>query len=110
MRPTALTPEELKSALAQLPKWDFVERRPASSDHEHLELHRLFEFASFPDAMHFMLTASRFVQTTDHHPCWQNVYSKVEVWITTGELKHKVSAKDVALAQYLDKLYEQYQN
>ncbi len=58
--------------------------------------------------MHFMLTASRFIEISDHHPSWQNVYSKVEVWITTGELKHKLSVKDATLAQYLEGLYEHY--
>jgi pterin-4a-carbinolamine dehydratase len=107
--PKASTPEEIQSALTHLPKWDVVERTPKDSDHPHVELHRLFEFASFPDALHFMLTAARFIQISDHHPAWQNTYSKVEVWITTGELKHKISVKDVTLAKYLEGLFKDYE-
>ena len=108
--PTPSTPEEIKVALAHLPGWDVVEQAPSGSDHSHTELHRLFEFSSFADAMHFMVTAARFIHVTDHHPLWQNVYSKVEVWITTGELHHKLSAKDITLAHYLQGLFQQYQS
>jgi 4a-hydroxytetrahydrobiopterin dehydratase len=107
-RPAALSPEDIRASLATLPEWDVVERTPSGSDHLHAELHRLFQFQSFADAMHFMLTASRFIHVTDHHPSWQNTYSKVEVWITTGELKHKLSAKDFKLAEYLQSLFESY--
>jgi len=102
-RPALLTSEEIQAALVLLPAWNIVELN------EHTELHRLFQLSSFPDAMHFMLTASRFIQVTDHHPRWQNSYSKGEVWITTGELQHRLSAKDVTLAQYLEDLFRQYQ-
>ncbi len=101
--PTPSTPEEIKAALVHLPGWDVVERKPSEA-----ELHRLLEFSSFAEAMHFMLTAARFIQVTDHHPSWQNTYSKVEVWITTGELQHRISVKDVTLAHYLESLFQQY--
>jgi len=84
--------------------WEVVKRTPGGS-----ELHRLFEFPTFADAMHFMLTASRFIHVSDHHPSWLNTYSKVEVWITTGELNHQISVKDLTLAQYLEGLFQQYQ-
>ena len=109
-RSTPSTSQEIEAALTQLPHWQIVERTPAGSDHPHVDLHRLFEFASFGDAMHFMLTASRFIHATDHHPSWQNTYSKVEVWITTGELKHQLSRKDMTLARYLEELFQQYRN
>lgn len=108
-RPLACTSEQMEAALVHLPGWKVAERTPAGSDHVHVELHRLFEFASFADAMHFMLTAARFIHVSDHHPSWLNTYSKVEVWITTGELKHQLSAKDLALAEYLERLFQQYQ-
>jgi pterin-4a-carbinolamine dehydratase len=106
--PAKSTPEEITAALVHLSGWDVVKRTPAGSDHAHIELHRLFEFSSFPDAMHFMLNAARFVQVTDHHPSWLNTYSKVEVWITTGELHHQLSEKDLSLARYLQGLFQHY--
>jgi pterin-4a-carbinolamine dehydratase len=104
------TPEEIQAALAQLADWKVVERTPTESDHSHSELYRLFEFGSFADAMHFMLTASRFIHMSDHHPSWQNTYSKVQVWLTTGELHHRLSQKDIVLARYLDGLFQQYRS
>jgi len=103
-RPLPSTPEEIEAALVSLPGWEVVNRTPGAS-----ELHRLFEFPSFADAMHFMLTAARFIHVSDHHPSWLNTYCKVEVWITTGELKHQISVKDLTLAQYLEDLFRQYQ-
>ena len=107
-RPIPLTLHELHTALEKLPAWDIVETAPPDSQPIHQELHRLFEFSSFPDAMHFMLTASRFIHVTDHHPSWRNTYAKLEVWITTGELKQRLSAKDIALAEYLEGLFSTY--
>jgi len=108
-RPLPSTPEEIEAALVHLPGWEVVKRTPGGSDHAHVELHRLFEFPSFADALHFMLTAARFIHISDHHPSWLNTYSKVEVWITTGELKHQISVKDVTLAKYLEGLFQAYQ-
>ena len=110
LAPAKSSPEEIKAALAHLPGWDVVERTLPGEDHVHIELHRVFEFSSFPDAMHFMLNASRFIQVTDHHPSWQNTYSKIEVWITTGELKHQLSAKDLTLSHYLEGLFQHYKS
>ena len=104
------TAEEIEAALTALPNWKVVTRTPSGADHEHTELHRLFAFPSFLDAMHFMLTAARLIQLSDHHPSWQNTYSKLEVWITTGDLKHRLSAKDFTLARYLEDLFQQYQS
>jgi 4a-hydroxytetrahydrobiopterin dehydratase len=109
-RPTALSPDEIRNSLATLDGWETVERTPGGADHVHVELHRVLRFGSFADAMHFMLTASRHIHITDHHPSWQNTYSTVEIWITTGELKHQLSAKDFALARYLSELFPQYES
>lgn len=110
MRPTPSNSEEIQAALSHLPGWEVVERTPAGSDHPHIELHKVLQFASFGEAMHYMMTASRFIHVSDHHPSWQNTYSKVEIWITTGELKHQISSKDVVLAHYLEGLFQHYKD
>lgn len=38
----------------------------------------------------------------DHHPTWTNTYDRVEVWLSTHDAGHRPTAKDVALARYLD--------
>ncbi len=108
MPPALLSSKEIETFLFDFPGWEVVQRTPFGSDHLHSELHRLFQFQSFEDAMHFMLTASRFIHLTDHHPSWQNTYSKVEVWITTGEIKHNLSGRDIKLAKYLQNLFDTY--
>jgi pterin-4a-carbinolamine dehydratase len=69
---------------------------------------RTYIFVSFEDAMHFMQTASRYISRAEHHPEWENVWVSVRVWLTSWDIGHRPSLKDVALAEQLDKLYENY--
>jgi pterin-4a-carbinolamine dehydratase len=108
-RSKALTPEETDDALARIPEWRVVKRPPTEQGKmERTELHRTFRFRSFEDAMHFMFVASRYIIMTDHHPDWQNIWISVSVWLTTWDINHRPSFKDVRLAEHLDKLYRDY--
>jgi pterin-4a-carbinolamine dehydratase len=69
---------------------------------------RTYTFVSFEDAMHFMQTASRCFSRAEHHPEWENVWVHVRVWLTSWDIGHRPSLKDVGLAEQLDKLYEDY--
>ncbi len=55
-----------------------------------------------------MVAASRYVHLTDHHPDWQNLWVSVKVWLSTWDIGHKPSFKDVRLAKYLENLYRDY--
>jgi len=108
-RSKELTPSEIEEALIDLPEWKIVTRPPVREGaQDRTELHRAFRFRSFPDAVHFMITASRYVHLTDHHPDWQNLWVSVKVWLTTWDIGHKPSFKDVRLAKYLETLYRDY--
>ena len=64
-------------------------------------INKTFKFASFADAMAFMLRVSYAAEAADHHPEWRNVYNRVEVRLTShdaGGLTHK----DVKLAQVME--------
>jgi len=67
---------------------------------------RTFDFESFDDAIHFMSTASRFIDRIDHHPEWTNIWRTLIVYLTTWDIGHKPSMLDVDVAAYLDELYE----
>lgn len=104
-----LTDVELKDALTGLPDWKVVHRTlPSKPDRQTVELHKTFKFKSFEDAIHFMSTAARFVSTAGHHPDWQNLWVSVQVWLTTWDIGHRPTFKDVRLAEYLERLYRDY--
>lgn len=104
-----LTDAELKDALKRLPGWEIANRTlPVKPDRRTVELYKAFKFGSFDDAIHFMSTAARFVSTTHHHPDWQNLWVSVRVWLTTWDIGHRITFKDVRLAEYLEKLYREY--
>jgi pterin-4a-carbinolamine dehydratase len=104
-----LTASVQQEALSRLPDWRVVSRREVHKDVDATaELYRAFTFKSFEDAIHFMATASRYIGTTNHHPDWQNLWVSVRVWLTTWDIGHKVTFKDVRLAEYREKLYRDY--
>ncbi|MHA8051221.1 4a-hydroxytetrahydrobiopterin dehydratase [Aquirufa sp. ROCK-SH2] len=72
---------------------------------EEQALIKTFEFASFEQAMVFMQSAVPFINNTDHHPIWTNVYNKVHVKLTTHDAGNMVTEKDWVLARFLDQIY-----
>ena len=74
-RPTALSDEEIRTRLADLPDWTL----------ENGKLHREFRFADFVEAFGFMTSAALVAEKMDHHPEWSNVYATVVVDLTTHD-------------------------
>jgi pterin-4a-carbinolamine dehydratase len=104
-----VTEAELKEALTSLPGWVISARTlQADPDHQTVELYKAFKFRTFADAIHFMNTAARFVSINQHHPDWQNLWVTVQVWLTTWDIGHRLTYKDIRLSQYLEKLYREY--
>ena len=50
-----------------------------------------------------MTRVALLAEKADHHPEWSNVYSKVEILLTTHDADG-LSARDVALAKAIDAL------
>ena len=90
-----LTGKERDKALGRLNGWVYDEDADAIT-HE-------FKFKDFSEAFAFMTRVALLAQTADHHPEWSNVYNKVSVTLTTHDAGG-VTAKDVALAEGIDKL------
>jgi 4a-hydroxytetrahydrobiopterin dehydratase len=89
-----LTPAKIKTALQTLPGWKF--QRDA--------LAKAFQFASFREAMSFMVRASYEAEELNHHPEWTNVYNRVSIRLNTHDAGGKVTAKDVELAKRLESI------
>jgi 4a-hydroxytetrahydrobiopterin dehydratase len=67
------------------------------------KLYRCFKFASFVEAFGFMTSAALLAEKMDHHPEWSNVYSRVDVYLTTHDAGG-ISERDFLLASALDSL------
>ena len=88
---TPLTAAEIDSALASLPGWS----------NEGDSIAKTYEFADFPAAMAFMVRAAVGIDEMDHHPEWSNVYSRVDVRLSSHDVGG-VTDRDVRLAGLLD--------
>jgi 4a-hydroxytetrahydrobiopterin dehydratase len=82
-----------KAALAQLKGWSEVQGRDAIT--------KSYRFADFNAAFGFMTRVALKADRMDHHPEWFNVYSKVDVLLSTHD-SGGVTEKDVALAKFMD--------
>jgi 4a-hydroxytetrahydrobiopterin dehydratase len=89
-----LSDAALEAALADLPGWEVKEGK----------LHKTFKFASFGQALGWMVMAGIEADKMDHHPEWSNVYNRVTVNLVTHDLGDEISNLDVELAQKMEKL------
>lgn len=92
---TKLTGAARTQALASLSKWQEVPGRDA--------IKRSLKFADFNEAWGFMGRVALAAEKADHHPEWSNVYSNVEIVLSTHDAGG-LSDKDVALARFIDSL------
>jgi pterin-4a-carbinolamine dehydratase len=105
-KPPALSDREIEEALRRLEEWSRIERdSDRGKDKIAVELVRVYKFNTFSDAVHFITTTARYIRVTGHHPFWENQYKDVRVRLTTWDVGHRVTWKDVQLAEYLDRQY-----
>lgn len=87
---------EERAALGRdLPHWAVADGRDA--------IVRTWRFKNFSEAWGFMARVALLAEAQDHHPEWSNVYSRVEIVLTTHDAGG-LSARDVRLARAIDKL------
>lgn len=91
-----LTDVQLQEALAELSGWEVKEGK----------LHKTFKFASFAQAMGWMVAVGFLADKMDHHPEWSNVYNRVEVNLVTHDLDNEISNLDIELAQVMEEMAE----
>ena len=92
-----LTEDERATALDALGEWDYDEARDA--------LTRRFVFADFVAAFGFMTRVALLAEKVDHHPEWSNVWSRVDILLTTHDAGG-LSSRDIALASAIDALLD----
>ena len=85
--------EEIRTMLETTPGWQ----------REGDKLARQFKFASFVEAFGWMSSVALVAEKLDHHPEWKNVYSRVEVELTTHD-SGGITALDFELAARMNEL------
>ena len=79
--------------MSQLSGWSIVQGRSA--------IMKSFKFKGFGQAFGFMTEVALIAEKIDHHPEWFNVYSRVDVTLTTHSAGG-ITDLDVKLAQAMD--------
>lgn len=96
-----LSSNELHEALKNLGGWNLFE--------EGQSLTKTYQFDNFAQAFSFMTQVALYAEKVNHHPEWTNIYNKVQVRLFTHDCDG-VSAKDIALALYMDQSAFYYLN
>ena len=89
-----LTPDQIASALTELPGWSHDDDRVKKS----------FSFDNFRAATAFIVRLSFEAEQRDHHPEIFNCWNRVEIALNTHSAGGKVTAKDIDLATAIDAL------
>ena len=94
---TKLTAQERDTDLATLIQngWSVAQDRDA--------IFKQFKFKSFVEAFGWMTAAALCAEKMNHHPEWFNVYSSVEVTLTTHDVGG-LSSLDIKLAGKMDQI------
>lgn len=90
-----LNNEQLNSALEGLKGWDIDDN----------SITRTYLFSSFTKAVAFLVQISFIAEDANHHPELWNVYNRVRISLSTHDAGNRVTAKDVALAEKIEKVF-----
>lgn len=93
MKVPKLQPSEIELKLAQLNGWVIKDQK----------LYKRFTFNNFSEAWGFMSQVALLAQELNHHPEWFNVYSRVDIHLTTHDAEG-ISERDFELAGRIDRL------
>ncbi|XP_064018264.1 pterin-4-alpha-carbinolamine dehydratase 2 isoform X2 [Pogoniulus pusillus] len=91
-----LTAEERSQVLPDLKAsgWSELGERDA--------IYKEFHFQTFNQAFGFMTRVALQAERMNHHPEWFNVYSKVQITLTSHDCG-SLTKRDVRLAQFIDR-------
>lgn len=68
------------------------------------KLYQKFSFGSFKEAVAFINQVATIAEELNHHPEIKNIYSTVELWLSTHSAGDQITDKDRAFAERLDAL------
>ena len=76
MEPYLLQEGELEELVFKIPGWEINSN----------QIEREFNFGNFIEAFSFMTKIALICEKHNHHPNWENVYSKVIIKLSTHDL------------------------
>ena len=91
-----LSKQGIAAGLCKLDGWSVVKGN----------LHRMFEFKDFTQALGFMKRVALAADRMDHHPNWSNAYNKVTVDLSTHSA-NGLTKNDFELAGKIQKIHGQ---
>ena len=96
MKPYLLKDKELDELKTKIPGWEINSK----------QIERNFNFANFIEAFSFMTKVALICEKYNHHPNWENVYSKVIIKFSTHDLGG-ITNLDQTLASEINKVFDQ---
>ena len=96
MEPYLLEDGELNELIVKIPGWEIKSE----------QIQREFNFANFIEAFSFMTKVALLCEKYNHHPNWENVYSKVIIKLNTHDLGG-ITNMDQTLASEINKVFNQ---
>ena len=96
MKPFLLQDRELEELVVKIPGWEIKSKL----------IQREFDFANFIEAFSFMTKIALISEKYNHHPNWENVYSKVIIRLNTHDLGG-ITNLDETLASEINKIFDQ---
>lgn len=115
--PEPLSEERINVALqGRLHQWQVQKRqsdtRPAGAEEgvERVQvgLYREYRFRTFQEAVAFMHETAPGCDIAIHHPVWENIWRTVRIFLTTWDIEHRISDRDVQLAKYFERAYADF--
>jgi pterin-4a-carbinolamine dehydratase len=108
--PDPISDESLEIALkGALSRWrKVVSPLPDNPDTVRTELFREYKFKNFRDAIRFMSEVAPGCDIANHHPRWENIYATLKVYLTTWDIGHRISDRDIQLAKYFETAYSEF--
>ena len=95
MKPYLLQNEELKELSSKIPGWKITSNK----------IEREFIFGNFIEAFSFMTKIALICEKNNHHPNWENIYSKVIIKLSTHDLGG-ISNLDQKIASEINEIFE----
>ena len=96
MEPYLLSDGELRELVVKIPGWGINSE----------QIQREFNFSNFIEAFSFMTKVALICEKYNHHPNWENVYSKVIIRLNTHDLGG-ITNLDQTLASEINKILDQ---
>jgi len=93
-----LSESQIDEGLAALPGWSY--RAP--------NIEAQYKFASFRDAIAFIVQVAIQAEVMDHHPEFHNSWNKVSFSFCTHDVGNKITDTDIKLAKHIHETAERF--